>query len=125
MIRAAAYGAVACLAAILSLEPRKSYIDMPIKPGSYPCSELASLARVAHADSGLTQVAASKRLGVSPPAYAQALAARPGLDVLRRRIIEEFSDLMVSDPVVIVTVREEERGTLSEGADGPRNGAEA
>jgi transcriptional regulator with XRE-family HTH domain len=71
---------------------------MPMTPGTYAPDDLPTLAREAHEASGLTQAAAAEQLGVSQPAYAQALSKRPGLDALRRRIVEAFTGYRVEGP---------------------------
>ncbi len=74
-------------------------LHAPMKEGTYSPDHLPGLAREAHAASGLTQSDAAARLGVTPQSYGQALSDRAGLDVLRRRIIEAFTDYDVTGPV--------------------------
>ena len=70
-----------------------------MKAGAYTPDDLPTLAREAHGASGLTQAQAAGQLGVTPQSYGQALSDRAGLDVLRRRIIEAFTDFDVKGPV--------------------------
>lgn len=66
--------------------------------GTYSPQDLPTLAREAHAASGLTQAEAAERLAVTQPAYNQALSTRAGMDALRRRIVEAFTPFVVEGP---------------------------
>ncbi len=69
-----------------------------MQAGTYSPDDLPSLAREAHAASGLTQADAAAKLDVTPQSYGQALSNRAGLDALRRRIVSEFTTFEVDGP---------------------------
>lgn len=69
-----------------------------MEAGTYQPQDLSALAREALEASGLTQAQAAERLGVSQPSIAQALGRTKGLDALRRRIVEAFTEYRVVGP---------------------------
>ena len=64
-----------------------------------PTKELASLAREAWRQSGMTQTEAAREFGVTQPAFAQAVnEPRRALDKLRIAIIERYTDFTIEGP---------------------------
>lgn len=72
--------------------------SLPMNPGTYSPDALPQLAREAHESTGLTQAAAAGKLDVTPQSYGQALSDRPGLDALRRRIVNELTGYTLDGP---------------------------
>lgn len=79
-----------------------------MQAGPLDPKDLHTLARQAHEAGGLTQVQAAQQLGVTPASYAQALSKRPGLDALRRRIVEAFTPYRVDGPQYVLVEKEEQ-----------------
>ena len=70
-----------------------------LSPGDFiTADDLPAAARGAAEASGLTQTALADALGVTAPSVSQALTGRPGLDVLRLRILAHCAGVEAEGP---------------------------